>query len=393
MCNLFVYIMHVLVKYIFIFCRQEPLTCAEPNVNAADDVGNTPTPGPAPADHDYACRPAQVSEQLEAARKRIAELEHALQLEKQKQFSLSRFAGSDAKVKKYTGFKDSKTFEAVFSVLQPTAEKMVRWTQMTRQKDISKCAVNPFRCETLPLQDQFFLFMARVRANLDEEVLGDLFGISQPTVSRCLTTWANYLYSVLASVAVWPSREAVQRRMPAVFKPDYASCRVILDCTEIRVQTPSSKVLNSMSYSHYKGCTTYKSLVGISPCGAVTFVSTLFTGSVSDKDICVRSGFIDLLDENDQVMADKGFTIQDLLVKKKASLVIPPFLGEAPQFRASEVILTQDIARLRVHVERAIRRVKEFKIFQNMIPLSIAGTISQIWTVCVLLTNFRGPLF
>jgi hypothetical protein len=195
-------------------------------VTAAVDVATTDTLGTAPADHDYACQPAQVAQQLEAARKMIAELEHTLQLEKQKQFNLSRFAGNDAKVKKYTGFKDSKTFEAVFKVLQPTAEKMMRWTQMTRQKDISKCAVNPFRCESLQLQDQFFLFMTRVRANLDEEVLGDLFGVSQPTVSRCLITWANYLYAVLASVAVWPSREAVQKRMPAVFKPDYERCRV-----------------------------------------------------------------------------------------------------------------------------------------------------------------------
>jgi hypothetical protein len=81
----------------------------------------------------------------------------------------------------------------------------------------------------LQLQDQFFLFMTRVRANLDEEVLGDLFGVSQPTVSRCLIMWANYLYAVLASVAVWPSREAVQKRMPAVSKPDYERCRVILE--------------------------------------------------------------------------------------------------------------------------------------------------------------------
>jgi hypothetical protein len=148
-----------------------------------------------------------------------------------------------------------------------------------------------------------------------------------------------------------------------------------------------------MAYSHYKGTTTYKSLVGISPCGAVTFVSSLFTGSISDKDLCVRSKLVDLIEVGDQVMVDKGFTIQDLLDKKGASLVIPPFLREEEQFQSSEVIMTQQIARLRVHVERAIRRVKEFKILQQIIPLTIAGSVSQLWTVCALLTNFRGPLF
>ena len=92
-------------------------------------------------------------------------------------------------------------------------------------------------------------------------------------------------------------------------------------------------------------------------------------------------------------MVDKGFPIHDLLKSKKAGLVIPPFLGKDKQFTASEVTLTQEIARLRVHVERAIRRVKEFKILQQTIPLTLAGSINQIWTVCALLTNFRGKLY
>jgi hypothetical protein len=66
------------IKYIFVFCREVPTTYAEPEVTAAVDVATTDTLGAAPADHDYACQPAQVAEQLEAARKMLAELEHPL---------------------------------------------------------------------------------------------------------------------------------------------------------------------------------------------------------------------------------------------------------------------------------------------------------------------------
>lgn len=90
-------------------------------------------------------------------------------------------------------------------------------------------------------------------------------------------------------------------------------------------------------------------------------------------------------------MADKGFLIQDLLEPKKATLTIPPFLSRSIsfQFTSKEVTETQQIARLRIHVERAIRRIKEYQIFDKF----LAGSVNQIWTICCLPTNFRGPLY
>ena len=91
-------------------------------------------------------------------------------------------------------------------------------------------------------------------------------------------------------------------------------------------------------------------------------------------------------------MADCGFTIQDFLTPLGVRLNIPPFLGGREQLAASEVVDTQQIASLRIHVERAIRRVKEYDILANVIPASLASSANQIWTVCCLLTNFKNPL-
>ena len=102
--------------------------------------------------------------------------------------------------------------------------------------------------------------------------------------------------------------------MPEDFKVKYRSTRAIIDCTEVRCQMPNSMHLNGELFSNYKHRTTLKSLIGISRGGAVTFISQLFTGSISDREILVRSGFLDLpFKDNDSVMADKGFTVQDLL--------------------------------------------------------------------------------
>lgn len=55
----------------------------------------------------------------------------------------------------------------------------------------------------------------------------------------------------------------------------------------------------------------------ITRCGAVSFFSSLYTCSISDKAITELSGILDLLEPNDKVIADKGFLIADLLDKNK----------------------------------------------------------------------------
>ena len=91
-------------------------------------------------------------------------------------------------------------------------------------------------------------------------------------------------------------------------------------------------------------------------------------------------------------MADRGFTIQELLASLGVGLNIPPFLGHHSQMGGKYVIETQQIASLRIHIERVIRRVKEFDIVTGVMPASLAGSANQIWTVCALLTNFQSPL-
>lgn len=87
------------------------------------------------------------------------------------------------------------------------------------------------------------------------------------------------------------------------------------------------------------------------------------------------------------VMADKGFRIDDIVPCK---VYRPPFLSKKSQLSHNEVMETQEIAWLRVHVERAIRRIKENKLFETVIPLTISGSINQLFAVACLLANYRN---
>ena len=60
--------------------------------------------------------------------------------------------------------------------------------------------------------------------------------------------------------------------------------RAIIDYTEIKCQMPSSLLLNSELFSSYKNHTTLKCLIAISPAGHISFISQLYTGSISDRN-------------------------------------------------------------------------------------------------------------
>ena len=116
--------------------------------------------------------------------------------------------------------------------------------------------------------------------------------------------------------------------------------RVILDATKIRVEKPSLPQLQQVTFSNYKNTNTYKVLVGISPSGVITFVSKLYAGSISDKELTRNSGILDLLEPGDSVMADRGFDIQDDLALLGVRLNIPPFLKGKSQLTEKELVET-----------------------------------------------------
>ena len=164
------------------------------------------------------------------------------------------------------------------------------------------------------------------------------------------------------------SRDSVQATMPTMFKMDYSTTRIIIDSTEMYIEMPSMPEIQQLTFSRYKNHSTYKGLVGICPSGVVTFVSDLFPGSVSDKEIVRRSGLLRLLEVRDSIMADRGFDIEDDIAPLGVCVNILPFLKGKQQFDYKDLIITSRIASRRVHVECCMERIKTFHIFDQILP-------------------------
>ena len=90
-----------------------------------------------------------------------------------------------------------------------------------------------------------------------------------------------------------------------MFKKSYPHCRVIIDCTDIFIDHPGNLEAEQLTLSNYRHNNTLKVLIGISPTGAIIFISRAYSRRVSDKVITQRSGFLDLLEYGDQVLADR----------------------------------------------------------------------------------------
>ena len=89
--------------------------------------------------------------------------------------------------------------------------------------------------------------------------------------------------------------------------------------------------------------------------------------------ITQSSGLLELLEVGNNIMADRGFNIEDILSEKDITINIPPFLGERQQLSKREVEQTHGVAGVRIHVERAIGRVKQCRILQSVMPISLAS--------------------
>ena len=179
--------------------------------------------------------------------------------------------------------------------------------------------------------------------------------------------------------------------MPSCFKEDYPSTRCVIDATEIFIEQPFSPTAQQLTFSNYKNHNTFKALIGITPSGAISYISSLYGGCISDRQLTILCGILDRLEPGDSIMADKGFLIADLLQPIGVSLNIPP-LKLSEQFSEAEMLETQRIASVRIHVERAIGRVKTFRILSSPIHNTMAEIADQIFFVCSILTNFRNKL-
>ena len=245
----------------------------------------------------------------------------------------------------------------------------------------------------LTIREQLIFTLVRLRRRPTLYALCSTFGISVGSGSKIFLTWVLFLekeLEFLISFSTLADMKDVRR--PKVFrKPKYVNVRGIIDCTELYIEKPSLPSSQRRTFSHYKCYNTFKLLVSMSPICHLNFVSKLYTGSISDKEIVQQSGFLDYIMPGDAIMADKGFNIQDLLAIKSAVLITPPIMS-SKNVSSHASTATRRVATSRVHVERIIRKIKCFSVLRGVIPLTLKSYITSVVKVCSAIVNLQPSI-
>ena len=160
------------------------------------------------------------------------------------------------------------------------------------------------------------------------------------------------------------SLEVMNKFMPITFRMVYPKTRCLIDATEIFIQMPSNPTAQQLTFSNYKNHNTLRALVAITPSGAVYFIYDLFSGNVSDKRLVAESRFLKLLEAGDEIMADRGFLIEDIL-PSDITLNVSLLLNDTGQLTDDEQTKTRRIASVCIHVERAIECIKNCQVLHN----------------------------
>ena len=256
----------------------------------------------------------QLKSEIEALKKSLKESQErekdlSKKIESTELPIMEEVLSSDIMCNHYTGFPSISRMQAIFNFLDAgvNGENVVlqqnqgnKGTGVGRPRSLS-----PFHC--------YVLTLVRLRRNFEIVHISFLFHVNGTTVSTTFITWINFMYIRLGGIPIWPSMQHVARFMPESMRSKFPFVKVIIDCVEFRVESATPLFIHKLFYSDYKSHTTVKCLVGICPGGGFCFISQVFPGSISDKEITVRSGILNpaLWNPGEGLMADRGFTVKD----------------------------------------------------------------------------------
>lgn len=243
--------------------------------------------------------------------------------------------------------------------------------------------------------EHILLCLKKIRLNSTFSELEDNFGLSLSYGSKLFSKNIPLIASVLNAFIVKLNNHSIKKTLPISFRHHYYNVTCIIDCLEIDIQKPSKALFQALTWSDYKKGNTVKFLISCTPNGLINYISPGFGGRASDVTILENCNFLDFLEPGNCILADRGFKhVEQVLHKKGIQLVRPPTVASGSKLTTDEVRKTKIIASLRIHIERVIRRVREFHMLKqhSVINTNFLKIINDVIVIACALINIQDSL-
>lgn len=257
---------------------------------------------------------------------------------------------------------------------------------------------SPHKVQALQGIEQMFFALFVLRTGTDLTLADAQFGICDATSTRYFITWLDVLARVLMLEMPYPNQELMRATVPQeyydAFGPAAGRLCVVWDATNTDLEAPSDPDVNHATYSQYYGDNVTKSLIGTSCTGAIILASLALPGCIGDPlQTKVSPLALGMMEKGDDAMADKGFTVHDTLFELGSGTHMPPkHHGGIFKFRPELGELSVKIANKRIHVERAMKRIKAYSFLKRVVAVTMWDLVSHAVFVVFMLSNLQPPL-
>ncbi|KAF3836726.1 hypothetical protein F7725_004190, partial [Dissostichus mawsoni] len=212
---------------------EEEAACLMTEEEAGPSTQAAANEGPQPLPENAEEQATTVEEKLQSQQRRIMQLEIQLEESKAKQsycrdkYSASQL--SEKVLRMETGLPDRDTFSAV--------------------------------CEYVARFEGSITYPEAL--NYTHLHLAALFHCGESTVRNVIVTFIEVLHKLLFKdiMSTVPSREKNKTSLPSSFR-HMQNCRMIVDCTDIKIAIPKQMDIQKETYSAYRGMHSFKLLLG-----------------------------------------------------------------------------------------------------------------------------------
>lgn len=212
-------------------------------------------------------------------------------------FNLNYFRNADEKLEKkkieyFTGLPDSTALYTIYEFISLPATDLLTSEQM------------------------FVMTLMKLRLNFEFRYLAYKFNITPEKAFKYFCQTIVQIYADTKQIITWLDRIYIREAAPSHFrKISKRRVTFVIDILEIPIEKPTTEEMAEKCFSPTKKTFTLKCLIVFAPIGSVMFVSEAFGGKYNSKSILEKSEFIDLIDEGDIVLAQKGNILNYQLFK------------------------------------------------------------------------------